>query len=347
MVSYVIGHLSIVVLLLLLMLSSAGGQSLYHGMPHHRPYCGLRIGQAAHPGPTLLDDPEADLEFDEPSSHHDIASWDASSHDAWLTPPEEPLGADIGPLSDEGFSEEQLKVWRRAERDFGVEAKCNTRRRGGHLRDSYEISGSPGDYFRAAPGFCGSLHGYVFTTRQEGTGYYLDNARLQRPRRVICLQDLISSDMAFMPTSAGIVAVTAPVRHLSRRKPVRHARRADGKRLRRSRRRPAQSSYGESLMLQAEPHSELRTSDWKAQGLWAIDTSNPNSWTSAERAILPASAADALLLQETKLLGQAGLGKAKSRGDHFGWRCLASMAHRTAADKASGGCAVAVRRALG
>ena len=48
----------------------------------------------------------------------------------------------------------------------------------------------------------------------------------------------------------------------------------------------------------ASGHSELAESGWKSSGLWAIGTSNPNSWTSAEELILPRSAADALLLQE-------------------------------------------------
>ena len=39
--------------------------------------------------------------------------------------------------------------------------------------------------------------------------------------------------------------------------------------------------------------------NWKNQGLWAIDSSNPNSWTTAETAILPKSAADILLMQKT------------------------------------------------
>ena len=45
---------------------------------------------------------------------------------------------------------------------------------------------------------------------------------------------------------------------------------------------------------------------WKKQRLWAIVTSNPNSWTTAEEKVLPATAAGALLLQETKLCGPTG-----------------------------------------
>ncbi len=58
---------------------------------------------------------------------------------------------------------------------------------------------------------------------------------------------------------------------------------------------------------------------WKALGVWAIDTSNPNSWASAETAILPRSAADAILLQETMLAGQTGEDRACRRGRVLGW----------------------------
>ena len=85
----------------------------------------------------------------------------------------------------------------------------------------------------------------------------------------------------------------------------------------------------------------------KDHGCWAIDTSNSNSWKSAENSMLPKSAADVLLLQESKLSGPDAPSRIASRGKTFGWACDASSAHRTAFDKASGGCTVGVRRGYG
>ena len=66
-----------------------------------------------------------------------------------------------------------------------------------------------------------------------------------------------------------------------------------------------------------------------------------------EAATLPTSSADVLLIQETKLASAEGVQKPARRGKSFGWNCAASSAHRTAADRASGGCAVASKRSIG
>ena len=71
-------------------------------------------------------------------------------------------------------------------------------------------------------------------------------------------------------------------------------------------------------------------------------TANPNSWTTAQDKILPFLAADALVMQETKLCGTAGVARISTRGRAHGWNATASMAHRAEADKGSGGCVVAV-----
>ena len=76
-------------------------------------------------------------------------------------------------------------------------------------------------------------------------------------------------------------------------------------------------------------------------------TANPNSWTTAQDKILPFVAADALVMQETKLCGTAGVTKVSNQGRANGWNATASMAHRTEADMGSGGCVVAVPRGRG
>ena len=129
----------------------------------------------------------------------------------------------------------------------------------------------------------------------------------------------------------------------ARRRPARHARRPDGLRRRRKRRAPGPLDVRQTFLGQCE----LADADWKDHGCWAIDTSNSNSWKSAENSVLHKAAADVLLLQESKLSGPDAPSRIASRGKTFGWACDASSAHRTAFDKASGGCTVGVRRVYG
>lgn len=94
----------------------------------------------------------------------------------------------------------------------------------------------------------------------------------------------------------------------------------------------------------ASGHGLLGDTDWKQAGLWAIDTVNSNSWTTAEASILPRTAADVLIVQETKRGGDEAVQLLKTQARRKAWNFAASHALRTAADSASGGCAVGVRR---
>ena len=58
---------------------------------------------------------------------------------------------------------------------------------------------------------------------------------------------------------------------------------------------------------------------------------------------MPSSAADIVILQESKLAGENALHRMRAECKASGWKCTASSAHRTAADKASGGCVIAVK----
>ena len=240
--------------------------------------------------------------------------------------------------ADVGFTPEQLLGWTEAERRLGVvtHAAGPTRRAHGGLD---AIGGRDGDAFRAADAYRGPLSGYVFTSRDGAVGYYRDGAAAASgPRIALHLDALVP------PAVDGTDPACGGGRTHGARRP-RHARGADGKRLRAraAGRRPCS----------AEPtspcagHGELGDLGWKSRGMWLVVTSNPNSWTTAEARVLPATAADTLLLQETKLCGTAGVDKVSRRGRHFGWNATASEAHRTAADRASGGCMVAVRRGCG
>ena len=81
-------------------------------------------------------------------------------------------------------------------------------------------------------------------------------------------------------------------------------------------------------------------------GLWLIDTCNPNCWDTGARQILQRTAADIVLMQETK----AREDKCDQKRGHalkLGWRAALSPALTTAVHGASGGVAVCARRGLG
>ena len=54
-----------------------------------------------------------------------------------------------------------------------------------------------------------------------------------------------------------------------------------------------------------------------------------------------------MLLRETKVSNTGDEDYIARRGRSLGWNCIASSAHRIAADPASSGCAIAVRRGVG
>ena len=86
---------------------------------------------------------------------------------------------------------------------------------------------------------------------------------------------------------------------------------------------------------------------WIPKGLWAIETSNANSWESLKHAMLSRSSADILLAQETKLLTDAALLSAQRQARSLGWNPTLSMAHRTAQHHGSGGNAILARKGIG
>jgi len=93
-------------------------------------------------------------------------------------------------------------------------------------------------------------------------------------------------------------------------------------------------------------HGELGDNWWKKMGFWAVDTINGNSWGSA-KIPLSKSAADFCLMQELKIFDPSKLRSAHGEARHRKWNLAPTLALRTAADKASGGCAVAARIGFG
>ena len=98
-----------------------------------------------------------------------------------------------------------------------------------------------------------------------------------------------------------------------------------------------------------EPLGTIVNSDrwWVPRGLWAIETSNANSWDSLKQAMLSRSSADIILAQETKLLTESAMLSAQRQARTLGWNPTLSMAHRTAQHHGSGGNAILIRKGIG
>ena len=145
------------------------------------------------------------------------------------------------------------------------------------------------------------------------------------------------------------------------RRRARHIRDSRGRRRRRKHRAPTWLSEknhpvlcGDGAPHSAPPavpsfptHACLKDAGWKSLGCWAIDTLNPNSWTTAET-ILPKSSADFVAIQETKRTVSEDDPSALSRaGRRLGWTVQPSSAMLTGAQSASGGCTIASKRGIG
>ena len=179
--------------------------------------------------------------------------------------------------------------------------------------------------------FGGPVDGYVFSTRGDVTGYYLD---VPAPKQVLSLDQLIAPAVPDLLTAAEKALAS-------------HAYRRDGKRFRgRGRRAKAALAPGDCLAIR-EGTTTLSDGQFRECGLWAVDTINPNSWTAARDRILTRVAADFALLQETKEFTEAAIDKLKREARDIGWSAVANPAWRTAADKGSGGCAVLAARGTG
>jgi exonuclease III len=131
---------------------------------------------------------------------------------------------------------------------------------------------------------------------------------------------------------------------------MRRHRTADGKRIRKKARRwnalRLQDPDDRRLALACDAACEIGWKPPRELGLWSIDTTNPNAWTTGKRQALSRSAADIILMQETKQR-LIRIAQAKRQAEHLGWRAHFGPALVTSAKGTSGGVAVVSRKGLG
>ncbi len=319
--------------------------------------CGIRVGEATNPGPSIgscFDDSDAD-DWPQDASCHSV------EEALWEAPPDQPEAWDYGgdciePLQalaptwmgDSFFNETLLVDWREAEKSAGVSDGAPPKAR--VIAEAVTMPLDDTITFVASKAFLGQRPGWTFGTDEEGTGYRLDPGPSVEPhgnRVQISLQDAIPATActASLFADAHPWCVSRP-----NRKKARRARHLDGSRKKLlSRRRRAIASFPDSSTPDdiCQQYWNIRESWWKSKGLWALDTANANSWDSLERTAASNSAADILLAQETKRFSRAGVKSAKAAARRIGWSAHLSQAHATSGTAGSGGCAVLVRSGIG
>ena len=236
--------------------------------------------------------------------------------------------------ADRGFTLDQLEVWARVEREAGLRhsAKTKAPHTAPDLATEISVSGA----FTASKRFIGYRSGFHFTTGEEGTGYYASTsggASLDTPV-------VLSLDALIPPSHAQ--------HHVFAKRRARHRICKNGKRFRPNTRAARQTHHADTAAVEVSAnHTEIEDASWREMGLWAFDTANANSWLTGLNAVLKRSTADAVLMQESKIHSEAKLESARKDARKCGWNSSLSLAHRTAAERGSGGCTVAVQRGTG
>ncbi len=324
------------------------------------------IGQASNPGPWLVPSRPTALPtrtYSRPDQADDRDGWSCDEDDDCGAPFHEG-DTTAGPPSEDELvdmdsTEAQYDGVGRAhaagrENDFSVDVvrgaddgvdACD---RGTSGRDPSGIQGS--DDFIPSTRFDGRRDGMVFRVGHRGLGYYRDSGGHAPSAHapVLCLDELVprSADGRRTNTEAALRRdeVDDVERDRQHGRPPGceyHGERMPSlaRRQRRARRRRPAAGY---VIKETMDCAEV---DWRRAGYWAVDTVNPNSWKGA-MGYLERTAADAVLIQETRRLG-AQVQSAEREAMHNGWRASLRAAEQTEADGTTAGLAIATRRHIG
>ena len=241
--------------------------------------------------------PESEpCDSDDDERHVENILSDAGMSDSTQDPREhrrQSLDGNVIPPWDAKLPVDQVEAWKTAEAKLGIKRSVGSwlaAKRKALARTQTAAAAPqplPGQDFVAAVQYAGSVPGFRFGTTDGRCGYHRD-APPQPP--AICLAD----ELARLATPAASSGNT---------KTTRRRRNADGARTRgRSRRwNSLRNVHERTALLSTDQAAEVGWRPPAAAGLWLVDTTNPNSWSSGIRQLVQRSAADILLMQETKL----------------------------------------------
>ena len=313
---------------------------------------GIRIGEAANPGPSCLDASDDELPplcFDE--SEDDLEPF-LQPPDLHAEPEDAATVADLPALTptwmgDFSFSDDQLPTWREAERKVGLNEKLAAAKAAKGRATILTVLRK--ENFLKAAVFSGQCDGFSFKTGPKGLGYYREGAtmELSTVATTLCLDELV-------PKSACTQQIMDDQQPISWRpkRPARRARRPDGSRIRAADRRHIANaclaaSGQTSCPVEQSDTIEPKSAWWKKRGYWALETFNANAWRTFEKAAVGRSKADFLFGQETKVFTADACRRAQRQARKLGWNPTLSLAHQTAEHSASGGGAILARAGIG
>jgi len=326
------------------------------------PFDACRVGEARKPGPDLAEEAPADFvdETDDESlplledgSEMDEGDWcgrqlnydECDSHGSSSDDSEpaqaysQVLHEVVIPPWDAKLPEDQIDAWRAAEDRLGTKRSVK-----GWLAAkkkklaSGKAVASPqrppdGTNVVSAAEYTGTMNGFYYGTVDGNLGYHRDS-RAAVVRTLSLFDALLGQDA---PSSTNVSTKT------TRRKENGNGSRVRGK----SRRwRALRQEDAATEFLSGPDASLIGTRQPRKLGLWSIDTTNPNAWSTGKRQILSRTSADVVLMQETKQR-ENKIETAKRQADRMGWRVHLGPALVTSALGTSGGTGVASRKGLG
>ena len=174
--------------------------------------------------------------------------------------------------------------------------------------------------------FMGAVQGYVFAVRKKIIGYHADDKTNSQAHDASGEADTDHRDVPCLRLEDTIPTSNNANAH---RRPSKKARKKN-----------ARASF--TGPLQPAPTTDTTNADWwRHNGLWAIDTINPNSYGAAKH-YRQASTADAAIMQETKAYGPT-YDNLRADAARNSWGLTATPASKGRGNGRSGGAAVMVR----
>ena len=334
--------------------------------PCFNPHNAIRIGEARKPGPHsaeeapdgFIDESEdeqppgladsSDAEYDysneqpnvDDGEDSDVSDFDGGDPDySACTSYIQSLHETVIPPWDARLPEDQIDAWRTAELQLGTKRSVKSwlaaKRKQGAMKTTSAPPQPPqeGTDYVQATAFTGSLPGFYYGSVNDSLGYHRDS-RATVVRQLCLADELLDQDtpaVASVPTRA-----------------TRRKRDSNGTRLRGKSRRWTSLRQDDAALefLKGPGASEIGTRQPRKSGLWSIDTTNSNAWSTGKRQVLSRTSADVVLMQETKQRANR-IDTARRQADRLGWRVHMGPALITSALGTSGGTAVASRKGLG
>jgi hypothetical protein len=251
-------------------------------------------------------------------------------------------------MGDSDFTDGQLVAWYAAEADLNISNKPGGDK--GKKQGTRHMQWLEGEDFVRATTFWGGHEGFVYKKGDLGMGYY----RAQPAKVTTSKPEALVLDVLISVTRCTPALMEGEAVHVRGTKGrARRARFPDGRRKpAKSRKKRASESVGkidlqDTGICPLIGKVEVENQWWAKLGMFALETSNGNSWQSLNSAVVQRSKADVLFGQETKLTSDEAILVAERTARKAGWNPTLTKAHQAAVHFGSGGGAILARGGTG